>query len=101
MAGLFCLKPIENPSTFGQGRENEMPRSRISPDSFEPLRGHSFAVGASCEALTLLDTLDRFKVCFDEQGQRTPEGHRLFQEHFTGNNARWAIQKLTVFLNSR
>ena len=62
----------------------------FSPDSFELLRGHLFAVGASRQALTLLDTLDRFKVCFDEQSQRTPEGHRLFQEHFTGNNARFS-----------
>jgi hypothetical protein len=55
--------------------------------SFEPLRGIPFVVGASRQVLALLDTLDRFKGCFDEYGQRTPEGQRLYQDHFTGDKA--------------
>lgn len=59
----------------------------FSPESFDPLRGCPFVVGASRQILTLLDTLDRFKGCFDKHGQRTLEGHRLYQDHFTGENA--------------
>ena len=35
----------------------------------------------------LLRTLDSFRGCFDEDGQRTAEGHRVYNEHFTGEKA--------------
>lgn len=30
----------------------------------------------------LLETLNKYKNCFDEQGQRSAEGDRLYQDHF-------------------
>lgn len=59
----------------------------FSTDSFHPLRGLPFAEGAARQLLTRFDALNRFKSCFDEQGQRTAEGQRIFQDHFTGDNA--------------
>jgi len=54
---------------------------------FEPLRGHPFVSGAAQRIIELLHTLDKFKRCFDEHGQRTLEGQRLYQDHFTGEKA--------------
>lgn len=59
----------------------------FSSDGFEPLRGHPFVSGAAHRIIELLDTLDKFKCCFDEHGQRSPEGHRLYRDHFTGDKA--------------
>ncbi len=63
------------------------PHLTISKDAFQYLRGYPFAEGAARRILVLLDTLNRLKTCFDDQGQRTPEGQHLYQDHFTGDKA--------------
>ena len=35
----------------------------------------------------LLGILDRFRTCFDGEGNRTAEGHEIYQNYFTGKNA--------------
>ncbi|WP_341326858.1 hypothetical protein [Methylotuvimicrobium sp. KM2] len=59
----------------------------FSSDSFEPLKGHPFVNGAAKRIVELLETLDKFKTYFDAQGQRTVEGQRIYQDHFTGKKA--------------
>jgi len=59
----------------------------FSEDTFKPLCGYPFVNGAANRVLALLDTLDQLKHCFDEHGERTPEGQRLYQDHFTGEKA--------------
>jgi hypothetical protein len=59
----------------------------FSEDCFAQLRGHPFVEGAARHTLVLLDVLHRFSQCFDAAGQRTPEGQRLYQDHFTGAKA--------------
>lgn len=59
----------------------------FSENAFEPLRGYPYINGAAHRILVLLETLNRFKSCFDDQGQRTVEGQRLYQDHFTGDKA--------------
>lgn len=59
----------------------------FSPDSFAALRGCPFNKGAANRIMVRLNALDRLKICFDESGQRTAEGHRLYQKHFTGQKA--------------
>ncbi|WP_312834695.1 hypothetical protein [Comamonas sp.] len=59
----------------------------FSEDCFAALRGHPFVDGAARHVLVLLDVLHRFSRCFDGAGQRTPEGQRLYQDHFTGGKA--------------
>jgi hypothetical protein len=63
------------------------PNLTFSTESFEPLEGHPFAVGAAQRLLILLETLQRFRTCVDEKHGRTAEGQRLYQEHFTGDKA--------------
>lgn len=53
-------------------------------DAFLPLRGYAFALGAAQRLRFVLDVLNRFKSCFDANGQRTPEGHQIYQDFFTG-----------------
>ena len=56
-------------------------------DSFKPLLGSPFVPSAAQRIVELLETLNTFKGCFDEQGQRTAEGQRIYQDHFTGKKA--------------
>ena len=56
-------------------------------DAFEPLNGYPFIEGASNRIIILLDTLNKFKCCFNEQGKRTAEGQQIYQDHFTGDRA--------------
>jgi hypothetical protein len=62
-------------------------RLTFSEDAFAPLEGHPFAPGAADRICTLINTLDRLKGCFNDDGTRNPEGHRLYQDHFTGDKA--------------
>lgn len=60
---------------------------RLSDDAFSSLLGHPFVPGAAQRIIERLDILHRVKICFDEDGNRTPEGNQLYQEHFTGDKA--------------
>lgn len=63
------------------------PNLTFFSNSFEELLGYPFFPSAAERILVLLETLSRFKGCHDEHGQRTPEGQRLYQDHFTGDKA--------------
>lgn len=80
-------RPIVSWTDLAHSSHTRCPNLTFSADSFEPLRGHPFHIGAVYRIIELLDTLDKFKTCFDAHGQRTPEGHRLYQDHFTGDKA--------------
>jgi hypothetical protein len=67
--------------------ETRCPDLTFSPDSFQSLQGHPFVEGAAHRLLILLETLQRFRNCFNEKGERTAEGQRLYQDHFTGDKA--------------
>jgi hypothetical protein len=56
----------------------------FAADAFVPLNGHPFVPGAAQRLTFILETLNRFKSCFDADGQRTPEGHEIYQDFFTG-----------------
>lgn len=62
-------------------------RLTMSHDCFVPLRGSPFVEGASNQLLALLAVLNKFCGCFDDTGQRSAEGHRIYQDHFTGPKA--------------
>lgn len=63
------------------------PRLTFSPVCFEPLLGHPFVRGAARRILSRLTILDRLRNCVDGDGKRTPEGQRLYDDHFIGENA--------------
>ena len=54
---------------------------------FEPLAGVPFAKGATERIRVLLDILDRLACAFGADGERTPEGNRIYQDYFTGDRA--------------
>ncbi len=56
-------------------------------DCFDALRPHPFVSGAARQILVLLDVLNRIKECHGPDGERSEEGHRLYQQHFTGEKA--------------
>jgi hypothetical protein len=53
-------------------------------DAFESMNGHPFNLGTARRLLFILGTLNRLKSCFDVDGQRTPEGHQIYRDFFTG-----------------
>lgn len=59
----------------------------LAPDSFAPLAGHPFHPGVADRILQRLIVLHELTDCFDQHGERTPEGHRLYRKHFTGDKA--------------
>jgi hypothetical protein len=59
-------------------------RLTFSDGAFERLHGHPYVVAASARIRFLLNILNEFKGCFSEDGERTLEGHRLFECFFTG-----------------
>ena len=70
----------------------EVARSRcpdltFTNDSFDPLKGHPFGKGTAERLLLRLNVLHAIRNCFNERGERTPEGHALYREHFTGDKA--------------
>ena len=66
----------------------------FASNAFEPLNGHPFASSAAQRILFILNTLNRFKSCFEADGQRTTEGHEIYRDFFTGkkgNGGRGAL----------
>lgn len=59
----------------------------FSLDCFNSLEGHPFALYAAQSILSRLEILDRFKTCFNAKGERTTEGHKIYQTHFAGQRA--------------
>ncbi|EIE9609384.1 hypothetical protein [Vibrio diabolicus] len=59
----------------------------FSDSAFAGLKGTPFVACASSRILELLLVLDKFNVCFNDAGERNEEGHRIYQEHFTGDKA--------------
>ena len=66
---------------------NRYPNLTFATDCFKPLEGHPFNKGSADRMLLRLGVLHSMKNCFDEHGQRTPEGQALYQKHFTGDKA--------------
>lgn len=56
----------------------------VSVEAFNSLQGCPFVSSAAQRICCLLSVLDKFKNCFDEHGQRTPEGHDIYHNFFTG-----------------
>lgn len=56
----------------------------FAADAFTPLAGHPYVSSAAQRIIFILDTLNHFITCFDEKGNRTPEGHQIYRDFFTG-----------------
>lgn len=60
---------------------------RFSNGCFNALRGIPFQRSSAERILTLLQLLHRLASAFDEDGQRTAEGHRIHTRYFAGQGA--------------
>lgn len=56
----------------------------LAEPAYKPLAGHPFSPSAAERIIFILDTLNRLKSCFDEEGARTPEGHEIYRKFFEG-----------------
>ena len=56
----------------------------FADDCFDPLLGTPFVKNAADRIVVLFELLDRLARAFDADGLRTSEGHRIYQDHFTG-----------------
>ena len=59
----------------------------FSAGCFNPLKGYPIVPKAIQDILNRLEVLNQLKICFDTEGKRTNEGHRLYQKYFTGDQA--------------
>lgn len=63
------------------------PELVISNDAFASLASHPFSYSVSQQIIARLKVLNRLKSCFDADGKRTQEGHKLYKDYFTGDRA--------------
>lgn len=59
----------------------------FADDCFKPLEKMTFVKSSADRILVLCDILDRVARAFDPDGSRSLEGLRIYQDHFTGDNA--------------
>ncbi len=59
----------------------------FASNCFEPLDGLPFSKSSADRIIFLLGILDRFAGAFDNEGNRTPEAHKMYKDYFTGGNA--------------
>ena len=71
--------------TLDERVRHEFMRLTFLQNAFEPLEGHPFVPSAAERVRVLLHTLNEFKGCFDRDGRRNAEGHRLYENHFKGD----------------
>ena len=81
------LPPIASWGDLREASRNRFERLTFAEECFAPLAGVPFAKSAADRFIVLLDILDRFARAFDETGARTPESHRIYRAHFTGDTA--------------
>ncbi len=79
--------PTRSWADLNEVATNRFPNLVLAQDCFEPLDGMPFVKSAAERFLILLGILDRLAHAFDADGVRTAEGHRIYQDYFTGGNA--------------
>jgi hypothetical protein len=79
--------PLSSWAQLAQQAVSDCSNLTFSADAFTPFDGHPFVPGGAKQMLTVLARLNHFRSCFDENGQRTPEGNEMYQNFFTGSGA--------------
>jgi hypothetical protein len=75
-------------------------RLTFLPDCFTPLHGVPFVSAAAQRIQVLCKILDDFCGCFDENGQRTAEGNRLYGDFFMDKGGDGKAQGKAAFTDS-
>ena len=79
--------PIRSWDELRQASTNRFESLFFADDCFEPLLGIPFARSSADRFVVLLKILDRFARAFADDGTRNEEGHRIYQDYFTGKCA--------------
>ena len=79
--------PIQSWAQLQQVSERGFPQLMFGEDCFSPLRALPFRRSAATRLLELLRILERLAAAFHADGSRSRDGHRIYRDHFTGDNA--------------
>lgn len=79
--------PLDSWEQMERQSRREFQRLIFFADCFSNLSGQPFQPGVADRILARLRILNDLVGSVDAGGQRTPEGHRIYQEHFTGDSA--------------
>jgi len=82
--------PVQSWENLRDRMRNECKKINFSEDAFNPLLPHPYVRGASDRIVVLLNILNKYAQCFDKQGNRTKEGHEIYQNNFVGENAHFS-----------
>ena len=78
---------VESWRDLANAAAHRFERLTLSEDCFKPLDGMPFVRSSADRAIVLLGILNRLALAYDTDGNRTAEGHRLYQDYFTGKKA--------------
>lgn len=92
LASYLASTPIEHDTweSLAVSCRRRFASLEFAPDAFEPMQGHPYVRAIAVRIVELLTILERFAQCFDDTGERTPEGHDLYQQYFTGDTAHFS-----------
>ena len=96
-----AVPPIQSWNDLREVSTNQFENLTIAGNCFRPLYGTPFAKSPADRILVLLGILDRLAQAFDTDGGRTPEGHKIYQDYFTGKNALFSDSSTTEKNNFR
>lgn len=82
-----AVPPIQSWSQLEERSRSMYREIAFAASCFSYLQGQPYVPGAATRILGLLDLLNRLMSSVDASGRRTPEGHQLYQDHFTGDTA--------------
>ena len=78
--------PISSWAQLESEAKSKFHRLHFSGNCFH-LDGYPFGSSTADRILSRLDVLNQLMGAIDNSGQRTSEGHRIYQDHFTGDKA--------------
>ena len=96
-----AVPPIQSWDDLREVSTNQFENLTVAENCFRWLDGTPFARSPADRIVVLLGILDRLAQAFDTDGRRTPEGHRIYQDYFTGENALFSDSSTTEKNNFR
>ena len=78
-------RPIASWEQMATRAQARFPRLTFSDDCYRCLDGRPFAPGTAQGIISRLEVLNRLMEAVDDTGNRTAEGHWLYENHFTGD----------------
>lgn len=82
-----AASPLQSWDDLRNASESRFEKLTFARDCFKPLEGFPFADSTAKRCIELLDVLDRLADAFNAEGERTSEGHAIYQTYFTGEKA--------------